>query len=360
MSPTGEGAVPRHDPAPKPAARDSYWELVAIPIRRYRLVLLCSLLWCGFQTARVYLGTPTYTSSATFRPRSGSDNLSRSLARLATLTGMAPPRTGIASELSNDFYEHIMTSRDVIDDIISRTYELSDGRRVTLPDLLEVTGDSEERRISKTRRRVRDAIETRQGDADIMRFTVTTRWPEVSYAIARGLLEALDSFQSTVIQSDLKRERAFISQQMERTIKEVNAWEDTLQAFLAGNRGWNDHSELNFTVNRIQAELQQRRSVHTQLIMTDLQAGINEVRETPSLLVTGRPRLPRLATQQEFTFGSLLTPLITGAFAGVVVAMGLEWLKRIWDYDNPVVTATRDAWPRLTSISFLRTWFWPQ
>lgn len=362
MTPEVEGLVQSGAPATKPANQGSYWEFVAIPIRNYRLVLLCGVLWCGFQVGRAYLGVPTYTSSATFRPLGGDNvaRVNRELIRLATMAGVVEQSSqnfGIA------FYRYLMTSPRILDDIISKTYELSDGSWATLPDLLNVseTIGNQERRLRATRARVRQSIVTeRLNQPNVLRFDVTTRWPEVSYAIAQGLLESLNSFRADVSREVAQEEQDFISGQMERIKAEVVAWEDSLQAFLAANRVIMDHSELAFTRSRIRGELEQRRSLQSELQRAYLAASINAVRESPSLLVTSYPRLPRLSQRADFSPITLLPPLVVGLFAGTVLAVGREWVRRIWDYDNPAVAAVREAWPKLTSASFLRKWFWPQ
>lgn len=345
--------------AAKPADRGSYWEFLAIPIRGYRIVLLCGVLWCGFQTARTYLAVPTYTSSAIFRPLQTS-NVPSALAQLAALAGLVS-RSPSSVNYGTEFYLYLMTSRQVLDEIVSKTYVLSDGSKATLPDLFNVSGDDEDRRTRTTRRRVRRSIRaTRMSEAGLVRLDVTTRWPEVSYAIAKGLMEEVNSFRSAISQGAAQEEKAFISNQLVQIHAEVVAWEDSLQAFLAGNRVIMDHSELSFTLNRIRAELDQRRALHTDLTRVYMEARINEVRETPSLLVTSHPRLPRLPARADFDPRTLVPPLVAGLFAGMVLAVAWEWVRRNWDYDNPTVVAVREAWPRLTSVAILRTWFWPQ
>lgn len=360
MTPQVEDLVQSGAPATKPANQGSYWEFVAIPIRNYRLLLLCSVLWCGFQTGRSYLAVPTYTSSATFRDFR-TDRIPTGLAQLAEFAGLRALTP--TANYSIEFYLHIMRSRSVLDQIISKTYELSDGSRATLPDLLNVgrMSDNEERRIREARGRIRQSIHTeRLRGAGLVRVEVTTRWPEVSYAIAQGLVEALNSFRSAVSQEVAHAEKAFISEQLTGLRAEVVAWEDSLQTFLAANRLVMDHSELFFTRSRILAELEQRRNLHTDLTRAYMEASINAVRETPSLLVTSYPRLPTLSRQEEFDFRNLVAPLLSGVFAGMVLAVAWEWVRRNWDYDNPTVDAVREAWPRLTSVFFLRKWFWPQ
>lgn len=359
MTPEVEGLVQSGAPAPKPTNQGSYWEFIAIPIRGYRLVLLCSVLWCGFQTGRSYLTVPTYTSGAVFRPLN-TTSIRADMAQLAAIAGLGSLES--SENYSIEFYLYILRSPRVLDEIISKTYELSDGSRVTLPDLLNVRrSGNQERRIRATRSRIRRSISTeRMRDARLVRFAVTTRWPEVSYAIAQGLLEALDSFRSSVIQESAHVERAFIKEQLTGIQAEIVAWEDSLQAFLAANRVIMDHSELIFTRRSIQTELEQRRNLHWELRRAYVESSMNAARVVPSLLVTAHPRLPRLPRRTDFEFMTLVPPLLSGLFAGAVLTLVREWVRRNWDYNNPTVLAVRDAWPRLTSFSFLRKWFWPQ
>lgn len=361
MTPAEDGSAQSGLLAESSTDRASYWELVAVPIRRYRLVLLFAVLYCGLQVSQEYLQRPTYTSRATFRPRDSGRGLPASLARLANLTGIGTQLAASPANYSPDFFAEILRSRYVLDEIVDKPYELADGRTSTLPDLLDVRPDSDNEALRQraTRRRIRNALDvTVSRQAGLVTFEVTTRWPEVSYEVAQALLSEIDSFHSNVARNDARRERDFISEQLKHTKADVLAWEDSLQTFLASNRGIGGYSELSFQQGRIEAELSQRRSVHTQLQTIYLQAGISEARESPALLVLAYPRLPRLSTREAIEVRLIWRWLMVGTFAGTMLAVGVEWLLRLWDYQNPVIVAARETWPRLTSLAFVRARFW--
>ena len=258
-----------------------------------------------------------------------------------------------------DFYTYAMTTRSLLDRMASRTYELSDGRETTLEELLKVRSTSEERRRRKTRRWVAKAIDIKKMSKERMVvFEVTTLWPEISYQLAQAILVDMDSFTSNLRQSDYKREKEFINQQLKLTERDVLAWEDTLQTFLAANRRVGDYSELRFQQSRIESELRQHRTLHTELHIAYLQAGVREVKETRSFAVLDYPQLPELSNRADISPTLLLRMLLMSLVAGTILAVGLEWLVRMWDFQNPVITASRQAWPRLTSLPLLRALFW--
>lgn len=362
MTPEAEDLVRPRRLAADPEERSSYWEFLAIPIQGYRIVLLCAVVWCGVQTTRTYLAQPTYTSVAVFRPLESAD-VSRTFTRLASLVGLRTRGSDSGLDLDTEAYLHLVTSREVLDDVVAKTYELSDGRRVTLPDLLEVrmNDDNQERRIRATRRRVRESIDSdRMPEAGMIRLSVTTRWPEVSYAIAQGILETLDSFRATFSRARAQQEKEFIGQELKRIEQEVAAWEDSLRAHQVANRVLSDHSEEFYERNRIRGQLEQRHSLQTDLMTAYMEASINMVRNERSLFVTAHPRLPRLSSRDDLHPRIMLAPLLVGLVAGTIAAVAWEWVRRSWDYNNPVVVAVREAWPKLTAVSFLRVWFWPQ
>ena len=362
MTETEAGPGRSRLPEEAPEDRASYWELVAILIQRYRMVLLFSVLYCGLQLSQEFLRDPLYQSGATFRPRN-ADRLPASLGRLAILAGVSPQLTSRSVNFSSEFFVEIMRSRYVLDRVVSKTYKLSDGRTTTLPDWLEVRpeSDNEELRRRLTRRRIRNALDiTNIRQAGIVRFQFSTEWPEVSYELARALLVELNSFHANIAKEDAEREKNFIDVQLDSATMDVRAWEDSLQTFLASNRGVGGHSELSFQQRRLQEELAQRRQVHLELKMGYFQAGIAGARTAPALLVLAPPRLPRLSTRADFDPRNLLRWFVVGALGGTMVAIGMEWLRRLWDYQNPVIVAAREAWPRLTSMAFIRAWFWPR
>ena len=361
MTPTAEGADQPEVPEETPVHRASYWEFVAIPIRRRRFVLLCAVLFCGLQTAR-HLTSSGYTSGATFRTGGlfPSSSLSGSLNQIASLSGVGSQLLGsTAGSYGMDFYAYAMTTRSLLDRMASRTYQLSDGRETTLEELLKVRSTSEERRRRKTRRWMAKAIDVKKVSKERMVvFGVTTPWPEISYQLAQAILADMDSFTSNLQQSDYKREKDFINQRLKLTERDVRAWEDTLQTFLAANRRVGEYSELRFRQNRIESELRQHRTLHTELQVAYLQAGVREAKEMRSLVVLDYPQLPELSSRADISPTLLLRMLLMGLVAGTILAVGLEWLVRMWDFRNPAVTATREAWPRLTSLPLLRALFW--
>ena len=359
MTPTEDGSARSGLPAEGLADRGSYWEIVAIPIRRYRLVLLFAVLYCGVQVSQAYLSTQTYSSGAIFRPRDASRGLPANLARLANLTGVVQ-LTANQGNYSAQFFMEVMRSRHVLDAVVAREYTLSDGRTTTLPDLFKVfPRGSEARRLRAARHRIRRALRIQHiRDAGMVSFQVVTPWPEVSYAVAQVLLEEVNSFHSNIARSDARREMDFIGEQLKQSKADVQAWEDSLQTFYASNRGIDGHSELSFQQGRIEAELDQRRQLDVQLRTSYLQAGISAAREVSALLVLAYPRLPALSTRPEFDIRPILRWLMVGTIAGTMLAVGFEWLRRLWDYQNPLVVAIREAWPRLTSLALLRTIFW--
>ena len=358
MTPTAEGADRSGVPDETPVHRASYWEFVAIPIRRRRFVLLCALLFCGLQTAR-HLTSSGYTSGATFQPRNSLSSLSGRLGQIASLSGVGSQLLTERGSYSIDFYAYAMTTRSLLDRMASRTYQLSDGRETTLEELLKVRSTSEERRRRRTRRWMAKALDVKKvSKGTVVVFRVTTPWPEISYQLAQAILVDMDSFTSNLRQSDYNREKEFINQQLKLTERDVRAWEDTLQTFLAANRRVGEYSELRFKQSRIESELRQHRTLHTELQVNYLQAGVREARETRSFVVLDYPQLPELSDRANMSPTLLLRMLLMGLVAGTILAVGLEWLVRMWDFRNPVVTATREAWPRLTSLPLLRALFW--
>ena len=131
MTPTAESADRPEVPEETPVRRASYWEFVAIPIRRRRFVLLCALLFCGLQTAR-HLTSSGYTSGATFQPRTSLSSLSGRLGQIASLGGVESQLLTERGSYGIDFYAYAMMTRSLLDRMASRTYQLSDGRETDL------------------------------------------------------------------------------------------------------------------------------------------------------------------------------------------------------------------------------------
>lgn len=337
-------------------AASPYWEIFCILIRWRRLIIGLTIL--AGAVSLPWLLRPTYTSDVTFRPL-GSRNLSRSLSQIA-LSSFGFNLS--ATERSNlEFYREVMTSRDVLMSLVLDTYELEDGTTVTLPDLMEVIPDepNQEVRRLRTINKLQDAIDiTIYPLAPLVDLSVTTRWPEISYQIATALLEAADYFNMERQQEYSSLEAEFLVSRVDSANLRLLTSEDVLQDFRYRNRGGEDYSALVLEEARLEREVDLNSELLMDLVRLYEQARLNAVRRLPSLTVVKNPNLP--AEPRGGLRSRLFIVMSLAGTVGVVFAISIEWIKHVWNFQNPLVLTIRDTWPRLASSAVLRPWFFPR
>jgi len=332
-----------------------HWELFCILIRWRRFIVGLTILAGALSLP--WLLRPTYTSDVTFRPLGGR-NLNRSLSQIA-LSSFGFNLS--ATERSNlEFYREVMTSRDVLMDLVLDTYELEDGTKVALPDLMEVAPEEPNQEIRRLRTigKLREAINiTIYPLAPLVDLSVTTRWPEISYQIATALLEAADYFNMERQQEYSRLEAEFLVARVDSANLRLLASEDVLQDFRYRNRGGEDYSTLVLEEARLERETDLNAELLMDLVRLYEQARLNSERRLPSLTVVKHPNIP--AEPQGGLPRRLFLVMGLVGTASVGFAIAIEWIKRVWNPGNPLVVTIRDTWPRLASSAALRPWFFP-
>lgn len=308
----------------------------ATVILRYRW----SVIWvAAIVFALVVIGTflqrRTYTAPGSFMPVS-SDAGSLRLSGIAAQFGFAVP-TGEAGE-SPEFYAELLRSPEILRPVVETEFEFigkaarwfSDTSLITgnLIELYEVdrgTYDkSREFTVLKLGRNI--AVRTER-DIGVVRFSVTTFWPEVSAQIAAMLLELVNDFNLETRQSQATVERQFVEERLAEVEQELLTAENALQVFLQTNRDYQDSPQLVFERERLQRDVLHRQQVATSLAESYEQARIEEVRNTPVLTIVEKPRVPVFPNRRRLALKGVLA-LMFGCVLGVFVALGRDFLAR--------------------------------
>lgn len=308
---------------------DPYWEWLAILLRRRRLILGVALLACLATTGPQVFRPRTYVVQASFVTRAGAESrTNRSLASLVAGSGIHLP--SLLGGNSSYFVE-VITARDVLQRVASATYQTSDGTIGSLVEITERRGRTPEERMVRTVSYLRRAVTARQiARSNKVVFSVETRWPEVSLAIAERLLDQVSRFNIEVTQEQGRAEREFLDDRLESAGEDVRAWEDSLQVFLASNRDFGPYSQQRFEHDRLSAELQRSRTVYTQLTQHHEQALLTETREGLTITVLDSPQMPirgRSRLSLRWLFRALVSTMM-GVAVGIFVAFMAEGLSK--------------------------------
>lgn len=304
---------------------------------RYRRVVLG--LPAGLAIAAVaftLLRGPRWDATSTFMPQSSSSTEQRlsSLAAQFGLTSAIP-----TSDVSLDFYEGLLTSRDILDRVALTTYAFAtdstaqDTVRGNLLQIFDVKQNTHTKMLAAAVEELQNHMTINKDDAaGTVTFSVSTPYGPLSERIARRFLDLITEFDQHRRQSQAAAERRFVGGRMVEAKHEVDSVEALMRQFLDENRTYQSSPRLSFEADRLQSELNLRRSVYTGLAQSYEQARIDEVRNTPVITIIDAPEGSALPS------GGLVLNALLGIFLGGVLAtaivFGREYLAGL-SVDRP-------------------------
>ena len=306
-------------------------------LRRWRLVAGLPLLAAILTAIVVLLLPPRYTATVTFVPEQrtptrGGGAGGAAGGGLVGLAGQLGIPLGMDPTQSPRFYAEVLTSRELLARVLLTKFpdprRPAAGDSVPLLAILRVWGgiwgaksaaDSLDRGVRKLRRRVSARVDIQ---TFLVYLSVTTRYPDLSAAVATRFIEYLNEFNATKRESQARARRQFVEQRIVDGERELHAAEDDLRRFHERNRAWQESPELSAEEGRVHMQVNILQEVYLTLRRDYEQARIEEVNDTPVITVVD-PAVPpqRQSYWREvlvllaFVFGGLIGVL--GAWSGV-------------------------------------------
>jgi uncharacterized protein involved in exopolysaccharide biosynthesis len=313
--------------------------LVAVltSILRHRFwVFGSALMFAALVGFLTILKPRTYTAAGSFIPQ--SRGASSAFASAAGLVGLLP--IGGDQSQAPQFYADLLTSDELLGAMLDTTFTFRIGSRsntAKLVDLLEPPGPPEVRRqraIEALKRAltVKTALKT-----GVVTFRVRSKYPELSREIAADLLDRLNMFNMQARMARAGTERKFTEDRLATVQAELRAAEDRLQQFMQTNQDFRTSSRLYVLQDQLQREVNNRQAVYTSLAQAYEQARIEEVRNTPVIMVVQHPRAPVFPDPR-----GLVVRVIASFLAAVVFAALLSLLHDFFwgadpEHEEPAV-----------------------
>jgi hypothetical protein len=310
-------------------AADAMWDgndgmsLVAFGttlLRSRRHIALWTLLGGAVAATTLFFKAAQYRASASFIPEE-TDASRSGLANLAGQFAISLPTGG--QTVSPDFYSALLKSRVIFSRIANDTFVVPElgNRRVAFGDLFDLRTGSAPRREDESLKRLDDIVTTSVvKTTGIVRLAVLTKWPSVSYAIAKSLIDGVDLFNRRTRQGKAAVERAFIEGRLAAATVDLRGAEDRLERFLIGNRQFAASPDLTFQSERLQREVSVRQQVVNTLTQSYEEVRIREVRDTPLITVLEPPTVP-VVPEPRGRLIRLLFGLATGGVMGSILAI---------------------------------------
>jgi uncharacterized protein involved in exopolysaccharide biosynthesis len=265
--------------------------------RHQRLFVSCVLVGLVLAIIVAFAWPRSYTSAASFMPQ-GQSRIS-SLASLASQFGVAVPVSDPGR--SPGFYATLLTSKNLLANVVQRRFQPPAGREITLVEYLNAGGSNADQRvqaaIGKLARKVEVSVDQKAG---LVRLQVTLHDARMSRDVAHELIAEVDSFNLRSRQGQASSERRFTEQRLSQALAESRQAQDALQAFLQRNRDFRASPQLSFEYDRLADNLALRQALYTTLAQAYEQARIEEVRDTPVITVVEAPMLPARPDSRPF------------------------------------------------------------
>ena len=280
--------------------------LMTVLLSRRRVIVTTTLVALSAMLIVAVVAPRSYSSTVSFLPQERSPSL-------ADLTGVVPPAGLVLpgfSDQSSAFYADLLQSEDLLRRAVLADYDVvddstdagarQDGPR-TLVEIFEIESDDAEAGAERAIQRLRKAISARTDrETGVIRYTVTTRSPELSRQIADVLLRLISEF-------DLERRR--------------------LAGFLERNRNFRNSAQLVFDHDRLQRDVAFHHQLLASLAEAFERARIMEVRNTPVLTVMDHARARRLPDPRHLPMKGALAAL-AGMVIGIGTALWMEFMAR--------------------------------
>jgi uncharacterized protein involved in exopolysaccharide biosynthesis len=299
------------------------WSFGAALLRRRYLIVLMALGFGLVVGAATYLRPRQYVASASFIPQE-PNTTQPGVTALAAQFGIAAPR---ASATSPQFYADLLTSRDVLRELLSTRYSVP-GFTGTLFEYVRVSEPNTPFATPKAADKLLDLLTVRTNrTTGVVSVEVHTRYPELSVQVIRRMLELVNDYNLKRRQSQGRAERAFTEQRLTAAHQALTDAEERLADFHSANRSYEGSPELRAQQARLQRQVVMRQELYMSLSQNYEAAKIEELRSTPVTTVIENPE-GYVQPKPRGTVGKTLLALLAGGVLGVVLAFALEVLIR--------------------------------
>ncbi len=265
--------------------------LLASLVERWRWLAGATALGIALSAIAV-AWTRGYSATAMFVVEQQSGNLSQ-FSGLANQLGFDVPGGLEGDPLG--LFEALLHSDDLLLELSEETYSIvkregEDPVRASASELLGLKGDNEAERRREVVDHFRDHVGARVlFEANAVEVSATTPWPELSEAIVEKALSLVNEFNLERRRRTSGAERAFVEANVAEAERRLLDAEAELEAFLDGNRRYQQSPQLLFRFSRLQRVVDRQQLLVTSLLQALEQARIAEVRNTPVISVVDRP-----------------------------------------------------------------------
>lgn len=313
------------------APRTDSWAPAVSPIGVANFVLR-SRTWivAGAVAGGALLGTMTllgrdYVAQSRFAPQSSSGGQAQ-IAGLAAQFGFNLGGGGDGESI--DFYAQLLRSRELLTQLATATYQVGDAaaKPRSFMDIAEIDAPTPEKRLQRAIGTLDKSVTVaRDVKANLVTVRTTAGTPEMAVALNAELLRRVNAFNLEKRQTRAAAERAFVEARMTQARAELDAAEAALESFLTRNRAFQGSPQLTFDRERLGRRVELRQKIYLTLTEAYEKARIDEVRNTPVIMVIDNPE--GSAQPSRGLIKSTLLGIVVGALLALAIAFVRDYLR---------------------------------
>jgi len=320
------------------AERSGLSDIIALLRSNVRLLVTLPVVVGALALAILLIRGVRYSADSTLRPQMSENNQSR-LAGLAAQFGLQVPGVTLGDPVK--LYTELATSRELLTKVLLTTYTIpgrnkgGDSLRGTLVDLWDLpaatTDELNRKALARLRKRI---LVSSNREAGLVYVRSISESPELSVAINRRLLDLLDESSKRRRQTQAGAEREFVEGRLKEAERELEAAETAQKTFLARNRRYQEAPFLQLEFADLQRRVELKSQVFTSLSQSYEQARLDEVRNTPLLVLVDAPE------GSARRYGSIardtLIWMLIGLAAAVFVVMSHVAMPGLFTWVRPI------------------------
>jgi uncharacterized protein involved in exopolysaccharide biosynthesis len=348
----GSGARARNHGTGAMPTEASLLDIFSALLENWKLVISIPFALTIVVGVGVLLWPPVYSATVSFVPEQEQSgvNLPSSVAGLAAQFGISASNNASTSAA---FYANVLKTRTIVDRVMlgkfpdPRTSVPNDSAQ--LLDILGADGLTDRARLDDVFENIDDLLAVSSDpETNLVTFTVTTKYPQLSLEVANSLMATLNWFNVDIRRSQAKQQRVFVEGRVHDATRELRSAEDTLKFFLEQNRQYESSPNLKFQYDRLQREVDLKQDVVSTLLREYEQSRIDEVNDTPVLSTVDQATLP---TEPSSPRKGLLVGVAgtVGLLFGLIAAFVSDYLRRAQAASQRDADRLRDAWLALRS-----------
>ncbi|HET7039758.1 MAG TPA: hypothetical protein VFH97_07710, partial [Gemmatimonadales bacterium] len=252
--------------------------------------------------------------------------------------------------MSPAFYADLLTTREILEPVVTGRYGKQDGDSVDLREFLRARRGTPRRRIEVAIKRLLRRTDVEMHKSGLITVTVSLNDPVVSAGVANALLGEVNAFTVNRLQFQSRQQRLFAEERLDTAQAELREAENAEAFFVERNRSYQQSPTLRVQFARLQRATQTKQEIVGTLSRAYEEARLQEVRDMPTLTIVETAVPPARKSWPRRSVAALIGALV--AFTGAVTVLWLrDWFDEARRSGRSDVIELVDAWRSTPSRS---------